>query len=191
MVEKAIGIVLYPHQDNEDSLFLQLCFELFECCYKTEVFKNKLSNDLIKSNAARLIKTVDVLKNDEISYYYSKEEYCLYIKLGSIVFSFHHVPLTTDVLKASFAPLIKWPGIRLQRIAQPLLNYALSMNNEIETTPMDINDVIIDEVVDSSSVNGFNSEKSSITKIMLQKIMVLFRLVLNGRTFLQQSKKTQ
>lgn len=33
------------------------------------------------------------------------------------------------------------------------------MNNEIETTPMDINDVIIDEVVDSSSVNGFNSEK--------------------------------
>lgn len=63
------------------------------------------------------------------------------------------------------------------------------MNNEIETTPMDINDVIIDEVVDSSSVNGFNSEKSSITKIMLQKIMVLFRLVLNGRTFLQQSKK--
>lgn len=65
------------------------------------------------------------------------------------------------------------------------------MNNEIETTPMDINDVIIDEVVDSSSVNGFNSEKSSITKIMLQKIMVLFRLVLNGRTFLQQSKKTQ
>ena len=127
----------------------------------------------------------------KISYYYSKEEYCLYIKLGSIVFSFHHVPLTTDVLKASFAPLIKWPGIRLQRIAQPLLNYALSMNNEIETTPMDINDIIIDEVVDSSSVNGFNSEKSSITKIMLQKIMVLFRLVLNGRTFLQQSKKTQ
>lgn len=160
LVEKAIGIVLYPHQDNEDSLFLQLCaLNFLNAVIKTEAFKNKLSNDLIKSNAARLIKTVDVLKNDEISYYYSKEEYCLYIKLGSIVFSFHHVPLTTDVLKASFAPLIKWPGIRLQRIAQPLLNYALSMNNEIETTPMDINDVIIDEVVDSSSVNGFNSEK--------------------------------
>lgn len=144
LVEKAIGIVLYPHQDNEDSLFLQLCaLNFLNAVIKTEAFKNKLSNDLIKSNAARLIKTVDVLKNDEISYYYSKEEYCLYIKLGSIVFSFHHVPLTTDVLKASFAPLIKWPGIRLQRIAQPLLNYALSMNNEIETTPMDINDIIM------------------------------------------------
>lgn len=160
LVEKAIGIVLYPHQDNEDSLFLQLCaLNFLNAAIKTEAFKDKLSNDLIKSNAARLIKIVDILKNDEISYYYSKEEYCLYIKLGSIVFSFHHVPLTTDVLKASFAPPIKWPGIRLQRIAQPLLNYALSMNNEIEITPVDINDVIIDEVADSSSVNDFNSEE--------------------------------
>ena len=66
LVEKAIGIVLYPHQDNEDSLFLQLCaLNFLNAVIKTEAFKNKLSNDLIKSNAARLIKTVDVLKNDE------------------------------------------------------------------------------------------------------------------------------
>lgn len=72
LVEKAIGIVLYPHQDNEDSLFLQLCaLNFLNAVIKTEAFKNKLSNDLIKSNAARLIKTVDVLKNDEISYYYN------------------------------------------------------------------------------------------------------------------------
>lgn len=63
LVEKAIGIVLYPHQDNEDSLFLQLCaLNFLNAVIKTEAFKNKLSNDLIKSNAARLIKTVDVLK---------------------------------------------------------------------------------------------------------------------------------
>lgn len=128
LVEKAIGVVLYNHQENEDSLFLQLCaLNFLNAAIKTEVFKNKLSYDLIKSNAAKLIKTIDTLKNEEISYYYNKEEYCLYIKLGSIVFSFHHVPLITEVLKASFATPIKWPGIRLQKIAQPLLNYAFSI----------------------------------------------------------------
>ena len=133
LVEKAIGIVLYHHQDNEDSLFLQLCaLNFLNAIIKTEPYKNKLSYDLIKSNAAKLIKTIDTLKKERIAYYYNKEEYCLYIKLENLVFSFHHVPLISEVLKASFAAPIKWPGFRLQKIAQPLLNYALSKNNKIE-----------------------------------------------------------
>lgn len=162
LVEKAIGVVLYNHQENEDSLFLQLCaLNFLNAAIKTEVFKNKLSYDLIKSNAAKLIKTIDTLKNEEISYYYNKDEYCLYIKLGSIVFSFHHVPLITEVLKASFATPIKWPGIRLQRIAQPLLNYAFSINKEIEIMPVEINDVITEDVVDPSLVHELNSDEIS------------------------------
>ena len=162
LVEKAIGVVLYNHQENEDSLFLQLCaLNFLNAAIKTEVFKNKLSYDLIKSNAAKLIKTIDTLKNEEISYYYNKEEYCLYIKLGSIVFSFHHVPLITEVLKASFATPIKWPGIRLQKIAQPLLNYAFSINKEIEIAPVELNEVKIEEVVDSSSANDLNFDEIS------------------------------
>lgn len=162
LVEKAIGIVLYHHHDNDESLFLQLCaLNFLNAVIKTEAFKNRLSYDLIKSNAAKLIKTIDTLKNEEISYYYNKEEYCLYIKFGSIVFSFHHVPLITEVLKASLATPIKWPGIRLQRIAQQLLNYALSINSAIEITPVELNDVKIEEVVDSSSINGFNSGEIS------------------------------
>lgn len=160
LVEKAIGVVLYNHQENEDSLFLQLCaLNFLNAAIKTEVFKNKLSYDLIKSNAAKLIKTIDTLKNEEISYYYNKEEFCIYIKFGTIVFSFHHVPLITEVLKASFATPIKWPGIRLQRIAQHLLNYAFSINKEIEITPVEINGVITEEAVDSSSVNDFNTDE--------------------------------
>lgn len=143
LVEKAISIVLNHNQDNENSLFLQLCaLNFLNAVIKTEAFKNKLSYNLIKPNAAKLIKTIDKLKNEEISYYYNKKEYCLYIKIGNLVFSFHHVPLITEVLKASFATPIKWPGIRLQKIAQPLLNYALSINNEIEITPMEINDIL-------------------------------------------------
>lgn len=65
--------------------------------------------------------------------------------------------MITEVLKASFATPIKWPGIRLQKIAQPLLNYALSKNNEIEITPVKINDVLIEEVIDTSSEKGSHS----------------------------------
>ena len=93
LVEKAIGIVLYPHQDNEDSLFLQLCaLNFLNAVIKTEAFKNKLSNDLIKSNAARLIKTVDVLKNDEISYYNSMRNivYISSLEVLYLVFIMYH-----------------------------------------------------------------------------------------------------
>ncbi len=162
LIEKAIGIILYHHQEDEGSLFLKLCaLNFLNAAIKTEVFKNKLSYDLIKSNAAKLIKTIDTLKNEEISYYYNKEEFCLYIKFGTIVFSFHHVPLITEVLKASFATPIKWPGIRLQRIAQPLLNYAFSINKEIEITPVEMNDIIFEESVESSTAKDLNSDEIS------------------------------
>lgn len=77
------------------------------------------------------------------------------------MFSFHHVPLITEVLKASFATPIKWPGIRLQKIAQPLLNYAFSINKEIEIAPVELNEVKIEEVVDSSSANDLNFDEIS------------------------------
>lgn len=132
LVKKAINIVIYLHPKNEDEVFLQLCaLNLLNAAIKTELYKDKLSYDLIKSNAAKLVVVFDNLKNDEVSYYYNRDEYCLYFKLGNIVFSFHHVPLTSEILKASFANPINWPGIRLQKIAQPLLNYTIkSIEND-------------------------------------------------------------
>lgn len=82
------------------------------------MLQNKLSYDFIKSNAAKLITITDEIKDTSISYYYNKDEYCLYIKLVTIVFSFHHVPMTSEILKASFSHPIEWPGVRLQKIAK-------------------------------------------------------------------------
>ena len=125
-VKKATNIVIFLHPKNTDEVFLQLCaLNLLNAAIKIEPFKDYLSYDLIKTNAAKLIKVIDGLKNDDVSYFYNKEEDCLYFELGGIVFSFHHVPSTSEILKASFANPIIWPGKRLQRIAQPLLNQAL------------------------------------------------------------------
>ena len=134
MVKKAINVVLYLHTKNGDEVFLMLCaLNLLNAAIKTELFKDSLSYDLIKTNAAKLVSVIDALKNNDVSYYYNKDEYCLYLKYGDVVFSFHHVPLTSEILKASFASPISWPGIRLQKIAQPLMNLAIkSFNNDIE-----------------------------------------------------------
>ena len=127
LVKKAINIVIYLHPKNENEVFLLLCaLNLLNAAIKTETYKDYLSYDLIKTNAAKLVTVIDNLKKDSISYYYNKEEYCLYFELSGIVFSFHHVPLTSEILKASFANPITWPGIRLQKIARSLLNYAIN-----------------------------------------------------------------
>lgn len=134
MVKKAINVVLYLHPKNKDEVFLMLCaLNLLNAAIKTELFKDNLSYDLIKTNAAKLVAVIDDLKNIDVSYYYNKEEYCLYLKYGDVVFSFHHVPLTSEILKASFASPISWPGIRLQKIAQPLMDLSIkSFENDIE-----------------------------------------------------------
>ena len=138
MVKKAIKLVLYLHPKNENEVFLMLCaLNLLNAAIKTELFKDNLSYDLIKTNAAKLVSVIDALKNNDVSYYYNKDEYCLYLKYGDVVFSFHHVPLTSEILKASFASPISWPNICLQRIAQSLMDLALkSFENDIEMKEM-------------------------------------------------------
>lgn len=133
-VKEAISIVIYLYPKNEDEVFLKLCaLNLLNAAIKTELFENHLSYDFIKSNAAKMVAVIDSLKHNGISYYYNKEEDNLYFKLEDVVFSFHHIPLTGEILKASFASPISWPGIRLQKIAQPLLNLAIRpFENDIE-----------------------------------------------------------
>lgn len=170
MVKKAINVVLYLHPKNEDEVFLMLCaLNLLNAAIKTELFKDKLSYDLIKANAAKLVAVIDVLKNNNVSYYYNKEECCLYLKYGDVVFSFHHVPLTSEILKASFASPINWPGIRLQKIAQSLMDLAIkSFESDIEmkeiikkTTPA------IDEInlaYDKTDILNSDDQDRQITK---------------------------
>lgn len=170
LVKKAINIVIYLHPQNTDEVFLQLCaLNLLNAAIKTETYKDYLSYDLIKTNAAKLVTVIDNLKKDSISYYYNKEEYCLYFELSGIVFSFHHVPLTSEILKASFANPITWPGIRLQKIAHSLLNYTINSLEDdteikaiIEKETLEINKS--NEGNDASSLQSYVDKDKSISK---------------------------
>lgn len=170
LVKKAINIVIYLHPKNTDEVFLQLCaLNLLNAAIKTETYKDYLSYDLIKTNAAKLVTVIDNLKKDSISYYYNKEEYCLYFELSGIVFSFHHVPLTKEILKASFANPITWPGIRLQKIAHSLLNYTINSLEDdteikaiIEKETLEINKS--NEGNDATSLLSYVDKDKSISK---------------------------
>lgn len=127
-VQMSMNIVKCLQPKNTEEVFLKLCaLNLLNAAIKTDLFKDILSYELIKSTAAKLVIAIDCLKKGIISYYYHKDELCLYFEIGNIVFSFHHVPLTSEILKASFATPIKWPGIRLQRIAQPLFSQVVRL----------------------------------------------------------------
>ena len=123
-VEKAKSIVNYNGSLSQDEIIASLCaLNLLNAAIKTPKFKDKLSYQYIKTNAEGLIKKIDAVRNSEISYYYNSCERCLYYNVGEVIFSFHNVPLTPAVLKASRCLPIKWSGIRLQKIAQPLFQY--------------------------------------------------------------------
>ena len=171
LVNMATKIVMYIHPQNQNEIFLHLCaLNLLNASIKTECYKNKLSYDFIKSNAAKLITITDEIKDTSISYYYNKDEYCLYIKLVTIVFSFHHVPMTSEILKASFSHPIEWPGVRLQKIAKKLFLYAVnSIEKEIDiqnivNSNMEIdklNTDVVNEYTKSVDIDTISSENIS------------------------------
>ena len=171
LVNMATKIVMYIHPQNQNEIFLHLCaLNFLNASIKTECYKNKLSYDFIKSNAAKLITITDEIKDTSISYYYNKDEYCLYIKLVTIVFSFHHVPMTSEILKASFSHPIEWPGVRLQKIAKKLFLYAVnSIEKEIDiqnivNSNMEIdklNTDVVNEYTKSVDIDTISSENIS------------------------------
>ena len=171
LVNMATKIVMYIHPQNQNEIFLHLCaLNFLNASIKTECYKNKLSYDFIKSNAAKLIPITDEIKDTSISYYYNKDEYCLYIKLVTIVFSFHHVPMTSEILKASFSHPIEWPGVRLQKIAKKLFLYAVnSIEKEIDiqnivNSNMEIdklNTDVVNEYTKSVDIDTISSENIS------------------------------
>lgn len=171
LVNMATKIVMYIHPQNQNEIFLHLCaLNFLNASIKTECYKNKLSYDFIKSNAAKLITITDEIKDTSISYYYNKDEYCLYIKLVTIVFSFHHVPMTSEILKASFSHPIEWPGVRLQKIAKKMFLYAVnSIEKEIDiqnivNSNMEIdklNTDVVNEYTKSVDIDTISSENIS------------------------------
>ncbi|MBD5262484.1 MAG: hypothetical protein HDS39_00210 [Bacteroides sp.] len=121
-VKKAKSIVKKGRISYDDDACRYLCaLNLLNAAIKKPDFKKALSYALIKCNAGVLVGKIDQLDGSAASYYYNMEERCLYYEIYGVIFSFHDVRYSPELQKASSASPIEWSGIRLQRIAQPLM----------------------------------------------------------------------
>lgn len=188
-VSKALLIVQNMSISTKTDVFVYLCaLNLLNAAIKTPEFKHTLSYSTIKPNASRLIREIDNLKDRSITYYYSKEEACLYIKIENVIFSFHQVPQTSEILKASFSNPIQWSGIRLQKIAQPLFSSIIKgeidnnfvtesdgIRTESTTTMPDYNDIdqlVLDTYEELPTLPGWYRDLALLKSSVNSKILI-------------------
>lgn len=111
---------------NANQLFLVLAaINLLNAAIKKNEFKKELTYSFIKSKATMLLELLiemDSLQN--VSYFYNREEKCMYVKVYGVIFSFHHIAESETILN-NIQDEIEWEGIRLQKIAIEVYELAL------------------------------------------------------------------
>lgn len=111
---------------NTNQLFLVLAaINLLNAAIKKNEFKKDLTYSFIKSKATMLLELLiemDPLQN--VSYFYDREEKCMYVKVYGVIFSFHHITESETILN-NIQDKIEWEGVRLQKIAIEVYELAL------------------------------------------------------------------
>lgn len=123
-VKRALWIVKRFIPTDTDSALLYLAsLNLLNAATKISEFNPLLTIENIKEYATSFIPKLDNIRKCDVAFFYEVETSCLYFSVGGlIVFSFIEVPVSIELLKAKNQPQIKWTGIRLQKIAQPIFN---------------------------------------------------------------------
>ncbi len=120
--------------NSKTDLFTVLCtLNLLNAAMKNKDLKQLIYYAEIKINVARVINLLISLPANtyDIDIYINPaENNCAYIEIYGIQFSFHNISVNEAIKNfiQSEANLIKeWQSIRLQRIASPLFNLAISL----------------------------------------------------------------
>lgn len=129
-VEEAITVLRTLSLKRARDFFYYLsAINLLNAAIKQSEYKKELGYGFIKGKALLVAKIIITrYRYDDIRYFYSIDEKCLYIDVYGVVFSFHNILEDPIIINtAAKAQTIVWPGIRLQRIAEPLYNLAKSL----------------------------------------------------------------
>ena len=117
---------------NTKQLFLILAaINLLNAAIKKDEFKKDLTYSFIKSKATILLEhLIEMDSLQHVSYFYNREEKCMYVKVYGIIFSFHHITESETILN-NIQEKIEWEGIRLQRIAVEVYELALKNSTTV------------------------------------------------------------
>lgn len=127
-VNDAISYLDYSDIHNSESLFVLLAsLNLLNAAIKKDSLKSTLYYNYIKSNVSKVADVVlaNIDKFEDVTVYYDTSKKYIFFNIYEVIFSFHQINETKKILTvaAKNTPII-WQGIRLQRIAQPLFEYA-------------------------------------------------------------------
>lgn len=127
-VNDAISYLDYSDINNSESLFVLLAsLNLLNAAVKKDSLKSTLYYNYIKSNVSKVADVVltNIDKFEDVTVYYDTSKKYIFFNIYEVIFSFHQINETKKILTvaAKNTPII-WQGIRLQRIAQPLFEYA-------------------------------------------------------------------
>ena len=128
VVDEAMDVINKINVTDANSLFYFLsAINLLNAAIKTEKYKSRLFYEFIKTRVSAVADCV--LKNATSFYdsklYYNKNQKCLYFEVYGVIFSFHQIKETKQILiVAANNPPITWTGVRLQRIAQNIFLFA-------------------------------------------------------------------
>jgi hypothetical protein len=120
---------------STDDLFVFLAsVNLLNSAIKKSEFKKKLSYSQIKGSVSRLLNYLITINNNKfkIDFYISPTEYCVYIDIYKLQFSFHNIGINETIKRyiESEKNVVKtWKEIRLQKIAGELFD--LSIQNKL------------------------------------------------------------
>ena len=115
--------------DSRNLFVVVAALNLLNADVKRGNLKSSLYYGYIKSNVGKVADYVVSHKKDfeDTSVYYDKNQRCFYFNILGIIFSFHQITENARVLEATNNNPIIWPGIRLQRIAQSVFEYAVNV----------------------------------------------------------------
>ena len=113
-------------------LFLILCaMNLLNAALKDKQFNQEVYYGMLKPKVSKLLNFIldeNKLKFD-IKFYINQQEHCAYIEVNTLQFSFHNIMIDKKLQNFINSPqnkVRKWKGVRLQKIAGELFDYAFN-----------------------------------------------------------------
>ena len=122
--------------ESTDQLFLVVCaMNLINAGIKTKEFKEHIHYGMLKPRVSKLLLAIlkDTERQFDIQFYINESQQCAYIEIYGLQFGFHNITIYEELkvfINSSENRPVEWKGIRLQKIANELFNYAVKINKK-------------------------------------------------------------
>ncbi|WP_343614121.1 hypothetical protein [Flavobacterium sp.] len=120
--------------ESTEEFFLIVCaMNLINAGIKTKEFKEYIHYGMLKPRVSKLLLAIleDTERQFDIQFYINESQQCAYIEIYGLQFGFHNITIYDELkifINSAENKPVEWKGIRLQKVANELFNYAVKIN---------------------------------------------------------------